>query len=198
MSTAQLVREFVAVQPLGEPFTPVALLNLGTRKAIDLELARLAKSGILLRSARGIYVRPKKNKYVGIVPPEPIKIAMARAGGQVEVHGAEAARRFGLSTQVPVRPVYYTTGPSRRLEYGGMPILLKHISPRKIVAPGTNVGLAISALWYLGKQRVEPATFATICQKLTESEYEQLKAAIPQMPGWMAAGLMRHERETRA
>jgi hypothetical protein len=198
MSTAELVRKFVEAQPQGEPFTPAALLHLGTRKAIDLELARLAKSGVLMRSARGIYVRPKINKLLGIVPPDPHKIALARAGGPIEVHGAEAIRRFGLSTQVPVRPVYYTTGPSRWIQYGNMPIRLQHISPRKMVAPGTNIGLAFSALWYLGKDAVTADTFATIRKKLSESEYAQLKAAIPKMPGWMAEQLFKYERVAHA
>jgi hypothetical protein len=123
---------------------------------------------------------------------------MTIAGGNVEVHGAEAARQFGLSTQMQVQPVYYTTGPARRIKYGGMQIRLKHISSRKIVAPGTNVGLAISALWYLGKSQVGKATFATIRKKLTEAEYTQLKDSVPQMPAWMAEGLMRYERERHA
>ncbi len=198
MSTAELVRQFVEVQPLGEPFTPAVVLRFGTRKAVDLELARLVKSAALMRLARGIYVRPKSNKYVGIVSPAPFEIAMTIAGGNVEVHGAEAARIFGLSTQMQVQPVYYTTGPSRRIKYGGMQIKLKHISQRKMVAPGTNVGLAISALWYLGKNQVENATFATIQKRLTEAEYMQLKESVPQMPAWMAEGLMRFERERQA
>ncbi len=198
MSTAELVRQFVEAQPLGEPFTPAALLPFGTRKGIDLELARLTKSGVLMRPARGIYVRPKINKYVGAVPPDPFKIAMAKAGGNVSVHGAEAVRHFGLSTQVQVRPVYYTTGPSRNIQYGSMPIKLKHVSSRKLIAPGTNVGLAISALWYLGKNGVEPATFAAIRGRLSETEYAQLRAFIPQMPAWMAEGLMRFERQRHA
>lgn len=194
MSTAELVRQFVETQPLGDPFTPATLLRFGTRKAIDLELARLTKSGTLMRLARGIYVRPKSNKYVGVVQPEPFKIAMTKAGGNVEIHGAEAVRHFGLSTQMQVQPVYYTTGPSRRIQYGGMSIKLKHISPKKIVAPGTIVGLAISALWYLGKNQVKEATFAAIQERLTEAEYIELKAAMPQMPAWMAEGLLRFER----
>jgi hypothetical protein len=198
MSTAKFVRQFVEAQPLGEPFTPAALLPFGTRKAIDLELARLTKSAVLMRSARGVYVRPKSNKYVGIVQPEPLKIAMARAGGNVEIHGAEAARHFGLSTQVQVQPVYYTTGPSRRIQFGSIPIRLKHISQRKLVAPGTIVGLAISALWYLGKNQVKTATFAAIRRRLSDSEYMQLKAAVPQMPAWMAEGLMRFESDAHA
>jgi hypothetical protein len=197
VSTAELIRQYIEQQPLGEPFTTAALLQFGTRKAVDLELARLVKNGVLMRAVRGVYVRPKKNRYIGFVPPEPFKVAMATAGGKREVHGAEAARRLGLSTQVPVQPVYYTTGPSRRIQFGGIPITLIHVSPRKMVAPGTNVGLAISALWYLGRHQVEPETFQTIREKLSEAEYEELKAAIPMMPGWMAETMMRYERELR-
>jgi hypothetical protein len=194
MSTAELIRQFVETRPQGEPFTPARLLHLGTRKAVDLELARLTKSGILMRLIRGVYMRPKTNKYVGVVLPEPFKIAMAIAGGNIEVHGAEAARRFGLSTQVPVLPVFTTTGTSRNIQFGGIPIKLKHVSPRKMVCPGTNVGLAISALWYLGKHQVGTDTFAAIRQRLSEDEYTQLKSAIPMMPAWMAEQLMRYER----
>ena len=76
-----------------------------------------------------------------------------------------------------------------------MAIRLKHVSPRKMVAPGTNVGLALSALWYLGKSQVSADTFAAIKQRLSPSEYEQLIAAIPRMPGWMAAQLLKYEKE---
>ena len=198
MSTAELVRKFVEAQPLGEPFTPAILLQFGTRKAIDLELARLTKSAVLFRPARGIYFRPTSSKYAGIVHPDPWKIAMVIACGNVEIHGAEAVRHFGFSTQMQVQPVYYTTGPSRRIQYGRIPIRLKHISPRKLVAPGTHAGLAISALWYLGKNQVKPATFAAIRKRLSDDEYRQFKAAIPQMPAWMAEGLLRFERQANA
>jgi hypothetical protein len=195
MSTARRIREFVEAQPVGEPFTPAALLGLGTRKAVDLELARLTAAGVLMRPARGIYVRPKINRYFGAVPPDPFKVAMVKAGGSIGIHGAEAIREFGLSTQMQVQPVYYTTGPSRRIQFGALPIRLKHISPRKMVAPGTLVGLAISALWYLGRRQVTSATFAAIRNKLSDTEYEELKAAIPLMPAWMAEALMRYDRE---
>lgn len=64
-----------------------------------------------------------------------------------------------------------------------------------MVAPGTNVGLAVSALWYLGKEHVGPVTFARIREQLSEAEYEQLKTAIPMMPAWMSGALLRYEQE---
>ena len=195
MKTAELIRNYIQKQPRDEPFTPTALLQHGTRKAVDMELSRLVKSGKIIRVARGIYVRPKENKYVGKVPPSPFKIALAKANGTIAVNGADALLSFGLSTQVPVRPVYYTTGPSKRILFGNMPIILRHVSPRKLVAPGTIVGLAISALWYLGKEQVNAQVFKAIQQKLTRAEYAQLKASIPLMPAWMADKLRHYEKE---
>lgn len=194
MSTAELIRQHIQALPLGQPFTPAILFQYGTRKAVDLELSRLVKSRVLMRPARGVYVRPEMNKYVGAVPPEPFQIALAKANGPLGVHGAEALRRFGLSTQVPVQPVYYTTGPTRHIQFGGIPITLRHISPRKLVAPGTKVGLAISALWYLGKKQVGPQVFQAIREKFTETEYAELRGSVSMMPAWMAEGLLRYER----
>lgn len=186
MSTAKSVREYIQTKELGEPFVPSELLHLGTRKSIDLELARLVKTGELMRATRGVYLRPKNNKYVGLVPPEAKQIAIAKVGTEVEIHGAEAARRFGFTTQVPVQTVFYSTGPSKTIKFGNATIFIKHISSRKLVMAGTNVGAAFSALWYLGKNEVESETFQVIKEKLTQSEYEQFKNSINSMPGWMA------------
>ena len=70
MKTAELIRNYIKKQPRGEPFTPMALLQHGTRKAVDMELSRLVKSSKVMRVARGVYARPKENKYVGMVPAD--------------------------------------------------------------------------------------------------------------------------------
>jgi Family of unknown function (DUF6088) len=197
MKTTELIKNRIETMPVGEPFTPAEFLSLGTRTAIDKTLARLVKAGLLMRVTRGVFVRPEESKY-GKVPPSALKIAMAKANGAiVEVHGAEAVRRFGLSTQVQVQPVYYTSGGTKHFKLGQLPITLKHISPRKLVAPGTNVGLAISALWYLGKEQVKPNVFEAIKSKLNSSEFEELKQSASSMPAWMADALWKYERETR-
>ena len=148
MKSAELVRQSIKAISAGEPFTPASFLALGTRTSIDKALGRLVEAGILMRVTRGVYVKPKKSKY-GKVPPDAFKVALVKANGSpIEVHGAEAVNRFGLSTQVPMQAVYCTTGSSKHFKLGQLPITLKHVSPKKLVAPGTNIGLAISALWY--------------------------------------------------
>ena len=151
-------------------------------------------AGLLTKASRGVFVRPQMSRF-GALPLEPFEVAVAKThGAPVQVHGAEAARRFGLSTQVPVRPVFYTTGRSRTFT-GKTEVRLQHISPRKLVAPGTKVGLAISALWYLGKEEVNNEVFEAIHSKLSEQEWKELKLTAPQMPSWMADAMHRHEKE---
>lgn len=189
MNIAKLILNNIEQFPAGEPFTTKNFLGLGPRASIDQTLSRLARKGTITRLASGIFVRPQGNTYIGKVMPEPNKIVEAYAhsiGATVQVHGAEAARLFGLSTQAPTQLVYYTSGPSKQFKVGNLVFILKHVSPRKLVFAGTKIGLAISALWFLGKEHVNPKVIETILNYLTQAEKEELYSAIPSMPGWMS------------
>ena len=64
------------------------------------------------RLSRGVFVRPRKDRFVDNVFPGlgDVVRAIARDRGEiVQVHGAEAARRFGLTTQAPTTPVFHTS-----------------------------------------------------------------------------------------
>ncbi len=194
MTSAELIRQKIAELPPGQPFTPSVFLSLAERSTVDKTLARMVHAGILARAARGVFVRPRQSKF-GAIPPEPLEVALAKAHGEpIEVHGAEALRRFGLSTQVPVRPVFYTTGRTRTFYIGKTPVRLQHVSPRKLVHPGTKIGMSISALWYLGKEQVTNEVFDAIRARLSQEEFEVLKSVAPQMPSWMANALHRYVR----
>lgn len=70
---------------------------------------------------------------------------------------------------------------------------LRHVSPRKVLIAERLAGMALTALWYLGKEQVTPEVIEKIRQKLPEAEFEALRCAAPQMPGWMAVSLRRSE-----
>lgn len=197
MNTAKSVMNSIEKLPLGEPFTTKDFLGLGPRTSIDQSLSRLTRRGKITRLTSGIFVRPKENSYVGRVLPEPNKIVEAYAhsiGATIQVHGAEAARLFGLTTQAPTQHVYYTSGPSKQFKVGKLIFILKHVSQRKLVFAGTRIGLAISALWFLGKEHVNPQVIETILKNLTQAEKEALHSAIPSMPGWMSKAIYEYER----
>ena len=198
MTTVESIRNRINEIGIGEPFTSAQFNALGTRASIDQTLSRLVKQREIARISRGVFVRPKRSRYVGEVMPEPSKVAQAIAtahGETIQVHGAEAARRLGLTTQMPLQAVFYTSGPSRELKLGNLPLILKHVARRKLALSGRPSGLALSALWYLGKKQVSTSTIKAIREKLTSQAFEEFKAETPSMPAWMANTLHRYEQE---
>lgn len=188
MTTASAVREAILATPEGKPFPAKDLLQFGTRAAVDQVLYRMAKDNEIFRIARGIYARPKWNKYVNApVMPEPIEVAELVAktrGAKIGPTGAEAVHKLGLSTQMPTQPVYATTGRTCEVKVGKNTIRFRHVAPRKMQFAGTPVGVAIAALRYLGKRQVTLHVIAKLEQVLTKEDFQTLRHATTALPGW--------------
>ena len=198
-STAQRVREYVMAHEIGEPFTLVELRELGPRGALDHALAYLTREEVIANVTRGIYVRPKVNPLVGRVPPSAESVVRAWATATesvVEIHGAEAARQFGLTTQMPMRPVYATSGRSRTMRIGELKIELRHAAPSRLLFAGTRVGRAYAALRYLGKDEVTASTIEAIKERLTPEEFTRLVSGRRLMPAWLNELLRSFASET--
>ena len=191
MSTAQTVRARIAKLPQGKPFTSDRFLKHGSRAAANRVLSRLATSGEITCLAHGVFVRPRTNRFVGTVLPGVLEVveAIARSNGEtVQVHGAEAARRFGLSIQVPTAPVFHTSASSRTIRIGNITVRMVHTSNwRRLQFAGEAPGVALSALWYLGKDNVSPETVATIEATLGPAEFQRPRSA--DMPAWTTKAL---------
>lgn len=195
MSVTESVQRQIAKVPQGEPFTNSRFLRLGSRAAVDKALSRLVEGGAIQRVARGVFVRPKQSRFVGNVVPDVSRVVevIARDHGEtVQVHGAEAARRFKLSTQMPTTPVYYTNGPTREIRIGNLKVKLMHTSSqRKLQHAGKRPGLALSALWYLGKNNISTEVVKRIQEGLSEEEFETLLSS--RMPAWMSEAFRQYE-----
>jgi hypothetical protein len=197
MSTSQAIRERIGALPAGEPFTPALFAGLGSRASIDQALTRMTQAGAIERLGRGLYTVPETSRFGLKAMPTPHAVALAVAAGEgatLEIHGAEAARRFGFSTQVPVQPVFHTTGSSHSVRLGKLQVRLQRVAPRKLVLAGRPAGQALSALWYLGRRQVTPATFEQLAAKLPPVEFEALQRAKAAMPAWMADALRHYEQ----
>ena len=198
MSTAKAVRTAIQKLPRGKPFTGARFLKHGARGAIDRTLSRLVAEGGIQRLTHGVFVRPRTSRFVGTVLPDVNEVveAIAHSNGEtLQIHGAEAARRFRLSTQVPTAPVFHTSASSRTIRIGGVTVTMVHTSNRRrLQFAGEPTGAALSALWYLGKDNVTPGTVATIEAALAPAEFEKLRSA--DIPAWMQRALAGSARET--
>jgi hypothetical protein len=184
---ASRVMEYANQLPEGTPVAAKELLHLGSRAAVDQTLSRLVRRGNLMRAGRGIYIRPVQSRF-GARPPEASKLVEAIAaqrGERVAPHGAAAANELGLTTQVPVREVYLTSGRSRSLKLGAQVIELRHVPGWQLVLLGRPAGAAIRALAWLGPKRASEA-LRTLQRKLSPSELRAVGAARAGLPTWMA------------
>jgi hypothetical protein len=134
---AKQIFEHAAGLPEGTPLVAKELLHLGSRAAVDQVLSRLVRRGTLLRAGRGIYVLPVESRF-GTRAPSAVKMVegLAKQRGETIVsHGAAAANALGLTTQVPMRAVYLTSGPSRRLKLGAQMIEFRHAPIWQLIFP---------------------------------------------------------------
>ena len=184
---AKQLLEHAAGLPEGAPLVAKELLHLGSRAAVDQALSRLVQRGILLRAGRGIYVLPVEGRF-GTRAPSAAKMVegLANLRGEIIVsHGAAAANALGLTTQVPMRAVYLTSGPSRRLKLGAQRVELRHAPIWQLIFPGRAAGDVVRALAWLGPEKAGEA-IRKLRAKLPASELKEVASARARLPTWMA------------
>ncbi len=109
----------------------------------------------------------------------------ASCGETVVANGAAEANALGLTTQVPTREVFLTSGASRTLHLGSRCVELKHASRWQLLLGKRPAGQVIRALSWLGPQEA-PAALKQLHGKLPESEWEAVRGARAALPSWMA------------
>ncbi|WP_238474348.1 DUF6088 family protein [Pseudomonas cavernae] len=190
LSVSTRIAQRVKHLPKGQPFSIRRFAELGARGAVSKAIALLVNRGELERVYRGIYMRPKSSRYVARVRPNAWEVVsvIARQNRQaLQIHGANAVRRFGLSTQMPLIPIYCTSGPSRSVFIGKGEVRLVHAAPMVMQHAGSEVGTAISALFYLGKNGSTPECIAAVKKALRPEDLTTLMAC--KMPKWMRKAL---------
>lgn len=184
---AESIMHVATTLPEGAPLAAKGLLYLGSRAAVDQTLSRLAARGELIRAGRGIYMRPVQTRFGPRSPSaeQAVEALGVQRGETIVPNGAAAANALGLTTQVPVKAIYLTSGRSRTLSLGRQTVELRH-APRWQLALGSKVsGQVVRALAWLGPE-VASGALPTLRTKLTDTAKLELVSAAPQFPTWLA------------
>lgn len=187
---AQAILSQAQSLPEGGLLSPKEFLHLGSRAAIDQTLSRLAREGKLFRVGRGAYALPVQGRF-GVRSPstEAVIEAIESTSGEIVVaSGAAEANALGLTTQVPTREVYLTSGPSRRLNLGNREIELKHGNRWQMLLGKRPAGKAIRALIWLGPEQGS-MVMEVLRSKLPSQEWDAIRQARAGLPSWMAKAI---------
>lgn len=174
----------------GGILSPKEFLHLGSRAAVDQSFTRLVKAGKLIRVGRGTYVAPVVSKFGQRAPaPERVVASLAEKKGEaISPSGATAANAFGLTTQVPVREVFLTSGRSRRVRLGSREVEVRHAPRWQFVLGTSPAGRAVHALAWLGQPHARAAATKLRLQ-LPREEWQKLLKVRATLPSWMALAI---------
>lgn len=178
--------------PEGSVLFPREFIHLGTRAAVDKAFSRLVKEGQLMRVSQGLYVAPIPSRF-GIRAPATQMVVDSLASKNHEVivaSGAQAANSLGLTQQVPVQEVFFTTGRSKTLQLGNAKVRIDHAPHWQLALGASAAGEAVRALAWLGQSNACQAMEA-LHKKLPSHDWEALYAARSLLPDWMAAAIGR-------
>jgi hypothetical protein len=178
--------------PEGSVFSPKEFLHFGSREAVDQTFTRLVKEKKLLRVGRGLYTLPVQGRF-GIRPPSPERLLAAltkKTGETLVSHGAAAANRLGLSTQVPIREIFLTSGRSRTLRLGSRVLEIKHAPPWQILLGESSGGVLLRALAWLGPEQAEEV-ISQLHEIVPAKEWEAVTAVRSELPSWLAKTVSR-------
>ncbi len=184
------ILEEAAKLPEGTPITAKMWLHLGNRAALDQALSRLVRRSKLLRAGRGVYVAPVASRFGSRAPAaqKVVEELSMRRGETIVPSGANAANALGLTTQVPTRTVYLTSGRSRKITLGKQIIHLQHAPAWQLTLAKEPAGEIVRALAWAGPERVNMA-LKEIEAKVPQSEFQRISQQISLLPLWMATAL---------
>lgn len=162
--------------------------SFGSPKAVSKALERLVLSGEMQRVSTGMYARPVEDVLLGKVLPSIDEIALAiakRDRARIVPTGSYAMYKLGLTTQVPLKVVYYTDASGRRIKIGRQIITFKKASSKSLSTIGSISRLAIQAMRSIGKDKVTDEELGKIKMLLKKEKAYHLQHDLKLSPAWI-------------
>jgi hypothetical protein len=188
MDTSSFIRAHLQRISNDAIFSRRDFLCYGTRAAVDVALHRLVKKDVIVRLARGVFVKWSLKIAKGNIPSA-LEIAQTKArafGKEIFVHKRDAAAQLGLVDSVSETPTFGTFGRSTSFQSAQRRIKLSHICLKDAKYGDTFIGLLIRGLRYIGYNDELPTTLAKLTSSLTKAERAKLSLAAASMPSWLS------------
>ena len=175
-------------------FTINDIIDLGSYDNLRKVLERMTKSGIF-RRIRGVYEIPKYNKTFNMIAPPSIDdIAKALARNfnwDIYPSGNYALNILGISTQIPSKYIYISSGPNRKYEYEGNIIFFKHATLKETNSFSYITNIVIQAFKELGKDNITNDIIKLIRQKFSSDEINLICEEAKKTTIWIYQNILR-------
>jgi len=179
------IRRFVFNLPQGKIFTTRDCLGFGLRNSVDVALHRLVGLEIIIRLARGVFVRNDSDART--ITARQVATEKAKAfGKEIIVHDSDAAKEVGLIQGAPSSLSFCVNGGhSSSFRFRLWTIRLKGTSMKRMRLGESKAGKSARALWHLGSKRFSLQHLECATLRLMRSDLDELRQSIRWMPAWL-------------
>ena len=193
-SCYHLIRSEMECRPTGTVYALKDFEVFGTSTAVRTTLSRLTKEGFCKRILPGLYYRPAYSKLLKreVIPvSHDVARALARNyDWTILPSPVHAQNGLGISTQVPARVEYTSTGPSRTYMVGNIPIHFRHSRSKYMSKMSYSSAVVTNAFQGLKDMEIEDDMLSVVASRLTDEEKGILKTELCYAPVWMRSNLM--------
>ena len=198
----QKLRERIAKASDGALFVMLDFADIAPNNAANRIVMRLVGEGLLRTVIRGVYQKPKINKFLGECE-EPSSDAVAHAlarksGWTISPTGDTALNLLGLSTQVPANWCYLSNGPYKTYGYGAGKIRFMHTANRMIQSLSDDSSLVVQALRALGEPYMDEAVTARLSAMFSARRWAKIEAETRNVPDWIHTAIVRMKESVNA
>ncbi len=159
------------------------------RYEVDQTLSSLTEADVIRRIIHGIYDYPRYSEMLGRqVAPDLSQVAAALArkfNWNILPEGNTALNALGLSTQVPAKYGYFSSGPSRAYDINGQALEFRKKSSRETSLHHPESMLVVHALKTLGETHVTLEIISKLRQRYSAAQWRKIKADTTTVTGWI-------------
>ena len=183
------IKQKINELPYGSAFIVSDFTGICDYQTAKRLIARLCESGDIRRVIRGVYDKPAYSELLQeYVAPDNNEIAKAIARNYnwtIIPSGNVALNMLGLSTQVPVKWEYCSSGPYREYGYDKITISFKHSSNKEIEGLSYDTALLIQAIKALGKDRISDKDISRLKERITRMNKENIIQEAKHTTSWI-------------
>lgn len=160
------------------------------RWEIDRSLTDLEKEDKICRILPGLYYYPEYSELLKKnVAPDIAVVAKALArkyNWKIFPDGNTALNYLNLSTQVPARYIYISSGSPRKYTIGNTTLEFKYRTPKESTIKDENANLVVQALKSLGKEHASESDFIKLLStRFSYTEWIKIEKASKKVAYWV-------------
>lgn len=189
MNNHEQMEEEILKMPAGKVFVISDFVDSISYDNARKICIRLENEGKIRRILPGIYDRPLYSKILNQeVAPDINAVAEAIArknNWSIIPSGNVALNLLGISTQVPAKWEYLSSGDSKDYQIGNASISFTHRADKELNRMSTKTALVIQAIKALGEENISEYVTAKFASKLSDAEKAQLLTEAKPTTAWI-------------